>query len=234
MSIKGYIKTLSFCGFIGISFSTNAGVILSPNSASGPTALLGNITEIINQSGLYTNFTSGATDFNTYLSTSPMHNAVGIHLSGYFANVPLPESIDFDLGAVYNVSETAIWNFNANVDAAIDSLEIFSSSDASFTNLTSLGTFNLTTNPWGNRDIGHQLLDTLDVDTQYIRLLAQSNHGFNGNPTVGIGLSEIVFNASTVAPVPLPGAIWLFGSALVGFVGMRKLQKPATVQRLTA
>ena len=30
-----------------------------------------------------------------------------------------------------------------------------------------------------------------------------------------------------VSPVPLPAAVWLFGSALIGFVGLGRRRKPA-------
>ena len=43
----------------------------------------------------------------------------------------------------------------------------------------------------------------------------QSNHG-DGAFT---GLSEVQFNGS---PVPIPGALWLLGSGIIGLIGIRR------------
>jgi hypothetical protein len=49
-------------------------------------------------------------------------------------------------------------------------------------------------------------------------LTVTQNHALSGNPlTVEGGQLQLI-----AAPVPVPGAVWLFGSALAGMVGLRR------------
>ena len=64
--------------------------------------------------------------------------------------------------------------------------------------------------------------------------------GFNTDdtrPSLGPGFVEdikvyAVWNQSSVSEVPIPAAVWLFGSGLIGLIGMRK--KSSKISRLSA
>ena len=49
--------------------------------------------------------------------------------------------------------------------------------------------------------------------------------GLRGQETTGSGGSAKEFELASMNPVPVPAAIWLFGSALIGFVGMSRKTK---------
>jgi hypothetical protein len=42
---------------------------------------------------------------------------------------------------------------------------------------------------------------------------------FNGSTSYAV---EVLTSTLTVSPTPIPGAIWLLGSGLVGLVGIRR------------
>jgi len=82
------------------------------------------------------------------------------------------------------------------------------------------------------------LLWTLDLGAGGLNLLSLLNNdddgfwiqlGFgskyldeHGNPKKGWNTPEQLTASLTVSPVPLPSAVWLFGSALLGFIGMSR------------
>lgn len=45
--------------------------------------------------------------------------------------------------------------------------------------------------------------------------------------TIGTGPGSVVYMGNWVAAVPVPGAVWLFGSGLLGLVGMARRKKVA-------
>ncbi|MBT8121133.1 MAG: hypothetical protein KJO10_01250, partial [Gammaproteobacteria bacterium] len=49
--------------------------------------------------------------------------------------------------------------------------------------------------------------------------------GLNVNFDIGSGNSVTVLTVDGVGVVPVPGAIWLFGSGLLGLVGMARQKK---------
>lgn len=52
------------------------------------------------------------------------------------------------------------------------------------------------------------------------------SHAFTGVTLAGVyGIDDVVF--STASPVPIPAAAWLFGTALIGLVGIGKRRKAA-------
>ena len=62
----------------------------------------------------------------------------------------------------------------------------------------------------------------------YVRLTDDTNEGNQSGNTVG-GDIDAIGAISSAPPVPLPGAVWLLGSGLIGLMGLRKklLQRDA-------
>ncbi|MFK8026870.1 MAG: VPLPA-CTERM sorting domain-containing protein [Gammaproteobacteria bacterium] len=165
----------------------------------------------------------------------------------------LTESADitFDLGAVYNIDFIHIWNFNdgfGNSDFGPESFKLLVSSvgsnaqNADFSGVSIIPTLSILHAPGqigyfganyrfnGNSesDIPTELggdelynLSFLQLKGRFVRLadLDGALKSFGGRA----GLSEIRFYGT---PVPLPAAVWLLGSTLLGlfFVG-RKTKK---------
>ncbi len=221
MNINISFKSLVFATLFSTSYIANAGFILSAESLRNPLpAATGSPDAINDQSGLSSGFTSGVTDFNTYVSGNPTHADAGIAFpdTGYALFTTLPWNLDFDLGGLYSVTETVVWNWNGSAAAGINEFEIFSSTDATFSTLTSLGIYNLDPVSANNAIAEHQIVDFIDTTTQYIRFSVLTDHGF----MAGIGVDEVAFHANNVSPVPVPAAAWLFGSGLMWLIGIRK------------
>src|SRR5262245_6199090 len=90
-----------------------AGVILQPASVSTDMGTgLGSPNRVINQSGLSAGYTSGVTDFDTYIARKPTHNSSdGRNIWGSdFSNTG---NFDFDLGGTYAIGAFALWNYGA-------------------------------------------------------------------------------------------------------------------------
>jgi hypothetical protein len=158
--------------------------------------------------------------------------------------------ITFDLGAVYNIDFIHIWNFNdgfGNSDFGPESFKLLVSSvgsnaqNADFSGVSIIPTLsiqhapsqigylgaNYRFNGKSEADIPTELgedelynLSFLAVKGRFVRLadLDGAFKSFGGRA----GLSEIRFYGT---PIPLPAAVWLMGSALLGlvFVGRRKI-----------
>jgi len=80
------------------------------------------------------------------------------------------------------------------------------------TNFANLGTCTNTANGFGTNDgIGGS------------PMTSPSFTGFNGN----FDISQVHLNSYTPTPVPVPAAVWLFGSGLLGLVGIARRKKKA-------
>ena len=93
----------------------NADIILSPTSVLQNTAgeMVGYpIVRTIDQSGLQANFVSGVTDFDVYFG-NPLHR-MEADIGEWWAPVgPSTGTIDYDLGADYDLTRIALWNEDA-------------------------------------------------------------------------------------------------------------------------
>jgi hypothetical protein len=65
----------------------------------------------------------------------------------------------------------------------------------------------------------------------FVRLTDDPNEGSNTGSTVGADIDAVGAISSappvTIPAVPVPAAVWLFGTALIGFVGMSRRRKVA-------
>jgi asparagine N-glycosylation enzyme membrane subunit Stt3 len=118
----------------------------------------------------------------------------------------------FDLGSTYTVTSTDVWQYGHwNVHPrGVKDFQILSSIngiDYTFVADATLQKVSVTPNAAESF--------SLSTNARYIKFDIQSNWG-GGNYT---GLSEVQFNGS---PVPIPGAIWLLGSGLLGLVAIRR------------
>jgi hypothetical protein len=132
-------------------------------------------------------------------------------------------SIIFDFGQSFLVDSFSFWNQNGEGPGSlgstgINSLNILYSADGiSFASLFgNLSTFALVPD---NLNLSPEIFSFSAVDARYFRFDVLSNYGDTGQT----GFAEIAFNGTTT--VPVPAAVWLFGSGLLGLIGIARRKK---------
>lgn len=129
-------------------------------------------------------------------------------------------TIVFDLGTSYKLDKLHVWNLNFyapyNGRGAYQ-VDIFTSADNSVWNLEENSyVFSQATGLDG--DQGFDIMASQWQEGRYIKFDILNNFGTNDNAG-HVGLSEVQFYSSS--SVPIPAAVWLFGSGLLGLIGVR-------------
>jgi hypothetical protein len=120
MECLSWVRRCALTLLIGCCLASIAcgGTILSPAAVLGSdlgtnSETVTPLVNMVNQSGLSKPFTSGATDFEDYLTTGDQpfaQGGVGEWWSQVDFSLPVEGTIDFDLGAVQTFERLAIWN----------------------------------------------------------------------------------------------------------------------------
>ncbi len=154
-------------------------------------------------------FTSGVTDFDAYLATTPLHTFVALNNEWFAPTGVSTGVIDWDLGSVQSVDRVAIWNEDAH---GVQRMNIYTSNDPGFGVSTFIGAFTLT-DTTVNADYPADVLAIGGPAARYVRFeILSSYNGSLGQPTASLG--EVVFS------VPTPGAAGVL--ALAGLAGVRR------------
>ena len=214
MSLR--LRMLCLTGFgLLLSQTARSAVIVEPFSAASTMSVFyGSPTYLVNQSGLSATYTSGVTDFSSFVASTTALTAVGYS----FAASQTSGNIDFDLGSILSVDELALWGREYNSNQNVDAFKLYASSDSSFTSPTLIGSF--VNNPTGNNDtvsaVKADVFSFGSVTTRYIRLEIDSNYG--GGFTT---LDEVAFEETSV-PEPATYGMLLVGGLLLAAGRRRK------------
>lgn len=204
---------------IGISSSAFAGVITSATgaTASSTWGAANDIARSIDQSGLSTGFTSGVTDFATYLASNPTHGLLGSN-DWFSASGVTRATVTYDLGSTANILGMALWNEEF---AGFGSGAISTSTDGVIFNPLSVITpFD---NPVGF-DYGAEVFDFGSVLAQYVRIeLSGCPQPASGGLNI-CGIGEVAFDVGTV-PAPAALGFLVFGLAGLGAARRRRSTK---------
>ncbi|MEO0441052.1 MAG: PEPxxWA-CTERM sorting domain-containing protein [Pseudomonadota bacterium] len=217
--MKKYI--LAAAGVMVMAAPAGAATIISATSATvdvgGPG--FGSINDTFNQAGLNTGYTSGVTDFDTYIASAPTHSFIFAG-NEWFANEGSSAQVTYDLGGVVGIDRLALWNDEAG---GIGSLNLSASTDG--VNFSSLGIFAPTDNPQST-DYLADIFSFSATDARFVRF-EMSNCPQADNIFNACAIGEVAFRSAVVnAAVPEP-ATWAFMILGFGAIGgaMRRQRK---------
>ena len=200
------------------------GSLIQPSQAASTAPPLAGVpSQLIDQSGLSSGYTSGVTLATSAASTTHFDTPT---TNGFITNQPggfSPFVLSFDLGATESISALRLWSTTIAIDGLrgdVEDFEVFSDNDFDPTNggLVSLGSFSAVTQPITNDRPAEDF--ALNVaSSQFFHVEVNSNIGGIANTSLG----EVAF--ITVSAVPEPSALVLL-TAMAGGLMTRRRRKP--------
>jgi hypothetical protein len=205
---------------LGAITQAEATQIIQPQSASTTLGEFGPfiLDNAINQSGLSTTYTSGVTEFASYLSGNPTQS----FSVSWIGSSSAPGSVTFDLGNVFDLDGMAMWG-TAGVTSVKD-FDLFASLTGVDGSFVSLGSF------VQNFESGADTAQVFNFNTttaQFIRM--DITDSYQASNSVGIG--EVAFRTADVTPEPVPEPMTIFGAATALGFGALVNRKNAKKQK---
>lgn len=187
---------------LGAITQAEAAQIIQPQSAStdmGESSIF-IIDNAINQSGLSATYTSGVTDFDTYVSGNPTNGFVGSWISTMGTTAG---SVTFDLGNVFGLDGMAMWGSVNNF--SVQNFDLFASLTGAEGSFVSLGSF---VQDLELGDDPAQVFNFNATTAQFIRMDIKDSYSPRN-----VGIGEVAFRAAEVTPEPVPEPMTIFGLA---------------------
>lgn len=209
---------------IGAGTATAApGAIVGPVSAVINSGGPGDepIAVTYNQGGLSVGYTSGVTDFDTYVASAPTHTFA---FSGaeWFSEPGAASTtvVTYDFGSVINIDRLALWNENVAGIAQLDLLA--AGEDMIFTE------FATDLVPTDNPSVTDYLADVFafsPVSARYVRFNITDSYDINGPEIANVGIGEVAFRTTALQTDVPEASTWAAGGVLAALVGGQWLRR---------
>lgn len=203
------VKFAAGITLLALAAASQAAVIRSATSATA-SSTFGPCCDIDNTrdgSGLSPGFTSGVTDFDTYMAGNPLHTLAFNNNEWFSTSITRSATVTYDMGAVYSIDKMAFWNEDSN---GVTSMDVFGSEDGV--------TFVQLLNDAVPTD--HAIVD---YPADIYSWGAQNLRHFRFELTCGwCAIGEVAFRTSDANQVPVPGTLALLGAAGIAGFGARR------------
>jgi hypothetical protein len=208
--------------------TASAATIIAPVSATIEVGGVGSglIENTFNQAGLLSGYTSGVTDFDSYIATNPTHNLL-FEGAEWFGDLGTTTAqVTYSLGSVMSIDRLALWNEET---AGIGTLELSSSLDG--ITFTSLGVFTPFDNPLANYPA--EVISFAPTNARFVRF------GMSGCPQTDPGsyescaLGEVAFRLTGAIPEPATWAMMMLGFIGAGSILRASRRKTRAVPSCT-
>jgi hypothetical protein len=185
-----------------------AQTIIAPTSAVASSEVTP-IVNTINQIGLSAAYSSGVTDFDSYIASNPSHS-LGFGAEWFSDSGVTTARVLYDFGGAVTTDRLALWNEDAS---GVGQIALFGSLDNVVFNL--IDTFSPVDNPL-NADYLAQVFSYSTTTARYLRF-DLSGCPQSGLAYEGCAIGEVAFRSATIAGVVPEPATW---AMLIGGVGM--------------
>ena len=211
---------LAACVITGTGFpGAHAAPILQPAAATTGMGWTTTYEPVhaVDQSGLSVNYVSGVTDFDSYVASATTFTGASSNNMWFSAAGNITGTFDFDLGGSFDIQSFALWADPQSAGQGVMGFNLLADDNASFSSATLLGSYSAVD---GLGDPGNlaQVFGFTPTTASYVRMEILSN---NGSATY-TGISEAAFE---LVAVPLPAAVWLFGSGLLALIGIGRQRR---------
>lgn len=210
------------------------GTIISPVSATidagGPG--FGSIFDTFSQSGLTAGYTSGVTNFDTYLATVPRHTMIFAGFEWFSNSGTTGAVVTYDLGAAIAIDRLALWNEESS---GIGTLDLLSSKDGvTFTPLASglHPTDNPLTNPIDSPPYAADVFSFAATSARFVRFVISDSPQPDPAAFPGAAIGEVAFRVGSAGDLIARTIDWNAGGDGVDFsyeVTDQDLQQDTTV-----
>lgn len=228
MEKKMKFTTLVAAATVLAAGTANAAAILQPVDATSsvgsfPTGGDYDIDRTIDQSSLSAGYTSGVTDFDSYVPMTAHLGAGGASEIWYAPANVTTAVITFDLGAAYLLDGFGFWGDWQGIGQTVRDFTLTASDDAGFSSTTFLGSFAAADGNGTATDNLGQVFGFDATTASYVRMDILSNHG--SDFTVGFGEAAFRISDGVVPTVPVPAGLPL---ALTGLIALGALARRST------
>ena len=205
------LATVMGVGAIAPANAAIVGAVSATINSGGPGS--GSIADTYNQAGLSAGYTSGVTDFDSFVAGTS-HTLVFAGNEWFGNSGTTSANVTYDLGSVLSINKMALWNEESSGIGLLDLL--ISSDGINFSTL--LSNLAPTDNP-----LADYLADVFSFATtsfRYVQLDMSRCPQVDPGSYPSCAIGEVAFNQ--VAAVPVPAAGFLLFGALGGLAALRR------------